>query len=86
MNIEYHRKFVKTFVKLPEKIKSKFYEKLLIFEKNPSDPVLNNHSVEYMYPDCRSINVTGDYRALFKSGSADSVMFMKIGTHSELYE
>lgn len=86
MKIDYHRKFVKKFNKLPEKIKTKFYIKLRLFEQDQFDQTLDNHSVEYVYPNWRSINVTGDYRALFEPQGNDTVMFMKIGTHSELYD
>jgi len=85
MKIEYHKKFVKLFNKLPFKIQHKFYEKLRLFEQNPFTQILNNHSVEPAYPGWRSINVTGDYRALFEALTPNAVMFMKIGTHSELY-
>lgn len=85
MKIDYYRKFTKNFVKLPEKIKSKFYEKLRLFEENPHLPILDNHSVENIYPNWRSINITGDYRALFELKNSELVVFMRIGTHSELY-
>jgi mRNA-degrading endonuclease YafQ of YafQ-DinJ toxin-antitoxin module len=45
---------------------------------------LNNHSVDTAFADCRSINVTGDYRAIFHENK-ETVTFMTIGTHSELY-
>lgn len=31
------------------------------------------------------IDVTGDYRVLFEPKNKDTVVFMRIGTHSELY-
>lgn len=86
MKIDYHRKFVKNFNKLPQKIKNKFYEKLRLFEQDSFNQILNNHSVGYIYPNWRSIDVTGDYRALFEPKNDDVVIFMKIGTHSELYK
>ena len=85
MIIDYHRKFTKTFSKLPQKIKVKFYERLILFEKNPFDAILNNHSVDHTYSHWRSINITGNYRALYKIQDDEAVLFMKIGTHSELY-
>ncbi len=85
MKIDYHKKFVKVFKKLPHKIKSRFYDRLRLFEKNQFDPILGNHSVDPIYPGWRSIDITGDYRALFDPKGDDMVIFMKIGTHSELY-
>jgi addiction module RelE/StbE family toxin len=85
MKVIYHKKFLKSFHKLPAKIKNKCFEKIKLFQKNPFDPRLNNHSVESAYPQWRSINITGDYRALFEIKTEDTVVFMMIGTHSELY-
>lgn len=53
--------------------------------KDSTHPILNNHSVEKVFIDCRSINITGDYRAIFKKEEDGSVVFITMGTHSELY-
>lgn len=84
MDAYLHRLFLKKFKKLPVKIRSRFGERLELFLAMPTDPSLNNHSVEKVFPDCRSINITGDYRAIFKV-EQDTVIFITIGTHAELY-
>lgn len=84
MIIRYHRLFEKDFDKLPRNVQLKFYERLDLFVGNKFHPLLNNHSVDRSYPGCRSINITGDYRAIFKE-LGDTIFFMRIGTHSELY-
>ncbi len=84
MEIKYKRRFGKAFKKLPPKIKEQFYDRLEVFIANKFDVVLNNHSVDKTFPNCRSLNVTGDYRAIFEE-SEDGVTFYIIGTHSELY-
>ncbi len=85
MQIELHRNFLKGYMKLPKKIQEKFKERRNLFIENSFHPLLDNHSVEPTYPNCRSINITGDYRALFEIKEKDAVVFVKIGTHSELY-
>ena len=85
MKIRYHKRFLKGFQKLPAKIQEKFFERLELLQREPFHPLLNNHSVESAYPNWRSINITGDYRALYEVQREGSVVFMKIGTHSELY-
>jgi mRNA-degrading endonuclease YafQ of YafQ-DinJ toxin-antitoxin module len=70
--------------KLPAKIEIAFYAKLAIFLANKFDPRLNNHELEGEYAGFRSINITGDYRAIF-ADSGNNVEFFIIGTHSELY-
>lgn len=84
MDAYLHRTFLKKFKKLAPKIQARFEERLELFLKDPVDPSLNNHSVEKRFPDCRSINITGDYRAIFKL-EKDTALFITIGTHSELY-
>lgn len=79
-----HRSFLKNFKKLPKDVRLKFIERKNLLLDDPFNPLLNNHSVEKAYPDCRSINVTGDYRAIFVQRT-DEVIFIRIGTHSELY-
>jgi addiction module RelE/StbE family toxin len=84
MSVYLHRSFLKKFKKLPTKIKNRFGERLELFLAVPTDPSLNNHSVEKAFQDCRSINITGDYRAIFKV-EQNTVIFITIGTHAELY-
>jgi addiction module RelE/StbE family toxin len=84
MDAYLHRGFVKKFKKLQPKIQEKFNERLSIFLTNPTDESLNNHSVEKAFPNCRSINITGDYRAIYTIEDKTAI-FITIGTHSELY-
>jgi hypothetical protein len=57
--------------------------------KNPFLVELNNHELNWKkYIWCRSINITWDYRAVFKELSNKNyefVEFIYIWTHSELY-
>lgn len=84
MDAYLHRTFLKKFKKLPPKIKIRFGERLDLFLISPTDPILNNHGVDRAFPDCRSINITGDYRAIFKLEN-NIAIFINIGTHPELY-
>ena len=84
MKIELHAKFEKKFDTLSRKLQDRFFERVAIFRENQFHPILNNHSVDHAYSGWRSINVTGDYRALFEEVEG-GIVFMKIGTHPELY-
>lgn len=86
MEVILHKNFKKNFKKLSPKIKHHYFKRVELFLSNVFDPILNNHSVEPMYPEHRSINITGDVRVLYKEKDRNCVMFMKIGTHSELYK
>jgi mRNA-degrading endonuclease YafQ of YafQ-DinJ toxin-antitoxin module len=84
MRVRLHKKFIKQLAKLPIKVEDAFYTRLEIFRVNKFDTILNNHSVDKVFPNSRSINITGDYRAIFED-CGDSIIFTAIGTHSELY-
>jgi mRNA-degrading endonuclease YafQ of YafQ-DinJ toxin-antitoxin module len=70
--------------KLPIKIEDAFNARLAIFLVNKFDPLLNNHELEGEYAGYKSINIMGDYRAIFQD-FGDDILFITIGTHSELY-
>jgi addiction module RelE/StbE family toxin len=84
MIVIYHKLFQKQFKKLDPKLQQQFQERIKLFIDNRHDKFLNNHSVGAKYPSCRSINITGDYRAIY-SEAGNTATFLMIGTHSQLY-
>ncbi len=84
MTIDYHKDFIKTFKKLPSKIKKKFQERQLLFEKDQFNPILNNHALSGEYQGYRSINIGGDLRAIYIK-TLENAVFVKIDSHSKLY-
>lgn len=88
MQIQFTRQFAKQYRKSPKKIQLSFDKKLALFLSNPQDPPLNNHALTGRLYGYRSINVTGDWRAVFQVEEHESVIlvrFVAIGTHSQLY-
>lgn len=85
MNVFTSKKFEKMFRKCHQEIKDRFIERLKIFKKNKYNFVLNNHSLTGKLKGLRSINVSGDYRAIFEEKSED-IIFVAIGNHSQLYK
>ena len=73
------------FEKLPERLQDQFEDRLTIFISNIHHPLLHNHSLNGPWAGCRSINVTGDLRAVYEELSNGYVEFVAIGSHSELY-
>lgn len=84
MEVKFHTMFKKKLKKIPPKIQERFYERLELFLRDKFSMALHNHSVDQAYPNCRSINVNGDYRAIFKD-HGEMIIFINIGTHSDLY-
>lgn len=85
MQVKFSSNFTKKYRKLPNKIKLAFDSRLEMFRKNPFELVLNNHGLVGKYRGCRSINVTGDWRAVYELIAQDIASFVALGTHSELY-
>ena len=85
MIVKFHRDFDKSFKKLPVDVKKKFIQRKEIFVKDPLHRLLNNHTLAGEWQGYRSINVTGDYRAVYSQMDKDTVLFVEIGTHPQLY-
>ncbi len=66
-------------------VQKKFSEHLFLFTQNTNHPLLNNHSLYGEWAGCRSINITGDFRAVYEELGNNHFEFIAIGTHSELY-
>ncbi len=85
MRVTYSKQFLKTARKLPPKIKIKLADRIELFCENPLSPTLRNHSLYSPYSGSFSIDVTGDYRAIYHLVESDVALFTHIGTHSQLY-
>lgn len=84
MKIKLHRDFEKQYQKLRESQKKKFKQRRDLFLQDEFSPILNNHSLKGKYLGFRSINITGDLRAIYKS-FGKNVIFFTIDSHSNLY-
>ena len=90
MQINFAKRFKKRYDKADAKIKTAFDKRFAIFQQDPLYSLLNNHALTGKYAGSRSIDVTGDWRAIFseykdKEGNK-VIVFELLGTHSELYK
>ena len=85
MQIDYSKNFLKQYSKLPKKLQSQTDKKLILWQKNPNNPQLRDHALDGKYQGYRSINITGDVRALYTKSGNTIVVFGFIGSHSQLY-
>jgi addiction module RelE/StbE family toxin len=86
ITVEYTKLFEKQIKKLGSKVKDKFKVRQRLLIESPHDPQLNNHALKGSYQGYRSINVTGDIRALYTQRGSTIIIFAIIGSHSELYK
>lgn len=86
MQIEYSKKFIKEFKKCPVNVKTNFKTRLEIFVNNQYHSILNNHPLIGELRNYRSININGDWRAIFEEVDGGQIIyFVAIGTHGQLY-
>lgn len=86
--IEYTTLFNKQRKEAPPEIKIAFQDALELFLDDPNNPHLRNHALKEKFADYRSIDVTDDWRALFKINKSDTnttITFHILGTHDQLY-
>jgi len=86
MIIETTKTFDKQYAKVNLKVKTAFKIRLEVFRDNPFDVKLRNHALKGKYLGYRSIDITGDVRALYKIHGDLVIIFGFIGTHSQLYK
>ena len=86
MIIILHRNFEKKFVKLIPKLKEKFRERRDLFLEDSFHLLLNNHQLTGDRIGQWSINITGDWRAIYVFKDKNAIIFIDIDTHGNLYK
>ena len=86
MKILFHKNFEKQYKKLTKKKQDKVQKKLSLFLEDTFNPILKNHSLRGKYLDYRSINITGDLRAIYKYLNSDKCIFVVLDNHNNLYK
>ncbi|MCX6809268.1 MAG: type II toxin-antitoxin system mRNA interferase toxin, RelE/StbE family [Candidatus Berkelbacteria bacterium] len=85
MKVLFRKKFRREYKKLNLKLQRTVDEKIRLFIAGPKNKMLNNHALIGKYQGYRSINISGDLRAVYKEISEEEIIFITIGTHSQLY-
>lgn len=85
MEVYYSIKFKKQYKKLPKRTREQFRERLVLFLEGQHNPRLHIHKLSGKYEGLWSVNVTGNIRAVFDTHYKNIIIFVAIGSHSELY-
>lgn len=87
VRIDYSNRFVKSLRKAPRKIQIAFRNRLELFLVDKFYPLLNNHCLSGKYQEYQSINISGDWRAIFREFDGGRVIYFDFfGTHNQLYK
>lgn len=87
--IEFTDNFNKQRKVAPKYIKIAFRETLELFLEDQNHPYLRNHALKEEFASYRSIDITENWRAIFKevkSKTKNVIIFHMIGTHEQLYK
>lgn len=85
MVVSFGKNFYKDYEKLSKKRQEQFWDRIELFKEDQNNPQLHNHKLHGPYNGYYSINISGDVRAVYEVISQNKVLFIKIGTHSQLY-
>lgn len=86
MNVDFTKAFNKQFEKLSKKKQQRARATVALFVTNTTATSLRNHSLKGEWFGYRSISAGGDFRLHFKVVDQDTVLFVAVGTHSQLYK
>ncbi|QQS19127.1 type II toxin-antitoxin system YafQ family toxin [Candidatus Saccharibacteria bacterium] len=86
MQVDFTKEFDKQFAKLtrPKQLRAK--AALALYLENPAAPALRLHRLKGEWAGYCSISAGGDLRLHFLAFTADTLLFVAIGTHSQLYK
>jgi addiction module RelE/StbE family toxin len=85
MNVVFHNRFEKMAKRLSPKVKQSMVKRIELFTADPLNSQLRNHALNTPYKGSYSIDITGDYRAIYQLVDKNTALFTHIGTHSQLY-
>ncbi len=85
MQIARSIRFKNNYRKLPTPIRMRADRTILLFCNDPFEPLLNNHPLHGVYRNHRSLDVTGDFRIVYREIEPEIALLIDIGTHHELY-
>ena len=85
MRVYHGTKFSKMFSKLSRATQEAYIERETLFMQDRRHSLLKDHALSGKWAGHRSINLTGDFRAIYQEIVAGVCQFVAIGTHHQLF-
>lgn len=85
MEFERGRVFKRQYKKLDRSLRNKVAERLHLLGSDEFNPLLRNHQLTGEYEGFRSINITGDWRLVYRRIGTNTYQLRAIGTHHQLF-
>lgn len=86
MNVDFTKSFNKQFQKLPRKSQDRAKAAVKLYLQDITSPSLRHHALKGEWLGFHSISAGGDLRLHFKMINQNTVLFVAIGSHSQLYK
>lgn len=86
MKIDFTKGFNKQFEKLPQQRQEKAKDVIALYLKAPSTVSLRLHALKGEWKGHLSISAGGDLRVHLKIIGEDTILFVAVGSHSQLYK
>ena len=89
MNAKFSPSVQKELEKIQQKDKKladRIEKQIALFEENPKHPSLRTHKLSGRVDNVWSISITTSIRMVYILLDQNNVIFVKIGTHDEVYE
>ncbi len=88
MRIRFSRFVIKELSKIKQKDKKlsdRIQKQLVLFKSNPKHPSLRLHKLSGTFDTMWSVSITMSIRMVYKLMNKETVYFVDIGTHDEVY-
>ena len=88
MNAKFSRLVQEEIIKIRQKDKklaTRIEKQILLFEENPKHPSLRTHKLSGKHREMWSISITVNIRMAYILLDKDHALFVKIGTHDQVY-
>ena len=86
MDVDFTKAFNKQFDKLPRKKQQQARDAVAVFLDDVSATTLRNHGLKGEWLGYRSISAGGDLRLHYRVITTTRVLFVAVGSHSQLYK
>lgn len=89
MHIDRHPTFKKHFKKRiahDHKLMARTKNRIQLFMDNPHHPLLRDHALKGLDEDLRAFSITGDIRIVYRVLDDNTIQFIDIGTHNQVYK
>ncbi|OGG54212.1 hypothetical protein A2851_00920 [Candidatus Kaiserbacteria bacterium RIFCSPHIGHO2_01_FULL_53_29] len=85
MRFPTHREFERQAKKLSLGVQDKLWKRIELLITDERNPLLNDHKLHHPFDGYSSINITGDWRLVYKKLDAQTFYLRAVGTHHQLF-